>query len=118
MTDIVWPPGLPQDVLVEGYDEQMPNVVIRTQMDAGPPKVRRRYTAGIRTLSFSIDLSRDQAGLFDAFFNDTLKGGSLAFKWVHPRTRAVCRLRFTQPPSLRPVSGRLWTAACKMEILP
>lgn len=35
----VWPVTLPQDVLIDGYDEKVPEMTLRTQMDAGPAKV-------------------------------------------------------------------------------
>jgi len=118
MATIVWPADLPQEVLFDGYDEQLPNVMLRTTMDAGPAKVRRRFTAAIRTISFNIEMTRAQVVLFETFFNDTLKGGSLAFDWVHPRTQAACTYRFTQPPGIQLVTGALCKVACKMEILP
>lgn len=118
MTSIVWPPGLPDDVLVEGYKEGLPKVTVRTQMDAGPPKVRRRQTAAVATLSFSLDLTREQVALLTEFHGTTLRGGSLSFEWRHPRTRAVCQMRFIDPPDPRPLSGRHWVAACTVEVLP
>ena len=46
MADIDWPATLPQEILAEGYEEGLPDVLVRTKMDAGPDKVRRRATAG------------------------------------------------------------------------
>ncbi|QLH37711.1 MAG: hypothetical protein HWD60_00095 [Defluviicoccus sp.] len=42
----VWPSSLPQKPLVDGFSETAPNLVVRSPMDVGPAKVRRRATAG------------------------------------------------------------------------
>ncbi len=54
MSNPVWPPSLPQRPLAQGFSEQAPDTLIRTQMEAGPPKVRRRFTAGIRTMDLQL----------------------------------------------------------------
>ena len=41
-----WPSSLPDHVLQQGHNESLANVTSRSQMDAGPAKVRRRFTAG------------------------------------------------------------------------
>lgn len=118
MTAIVWPMELPQDVLIEGYDEKFSSQTIRTTMETGPAKVRRRTSAGVRSLSVSIDLSRDQADLLDAFYHVTLQGGALAFEWRHPRTQSPCVMRLVDPPSTKPLSGKLWIGKLSLEVLP
>lgn len=87
-------------------------------MEAGPAKVRRRTSAGVDSLSYSIDLTRAQADLLWAFYKDALQGGALPFEATHPRTQAICRLRFLQPPALKPLSGRLWIGKLSLEVLP
>jgi hypothetical protein len=119
MANASWPPGLPQLVAVEGYDEAPPDLTVRTQMDAGPAKVRRRFTAGVRALSLQLDLDSAQVETLDVFFDATLQGGALAFDWVHPRTQAAATLRFVRPPVYRPgASDAAWQAVLQLEILP
>lgn len=113
-----WPGGLPQDVLVEGVQETFADTTIRTRVDAGPALIRRRSTAGLVHVRLQIDLSRDQAELLRAFFDQTLAGGALPFDWIHHRTLAPAVYRFRSPPSLRPLSGQLWRAALELEMLP
>ncbi len=111
MANPTWPASLPQRVAVDGYGEGPPDTTVRTRMDAGPAKVRRRFTAGVRPLSLQIDL--------DGFFGTTLLGGALAFDWVHPRTQAAVTLRFVRPPAYRPLaSDAAWQAVLQLEILP
>ena len=114
-----WPASLPQLVAVEGYEESPPETALRTEMEAGPAKLRRRFTAGVRPLSVLLDLDAAQVETLDGFFVTDLAGGSLRFDWVHPRTQATVELRFLRPPVYRPLgSDAAWRAALHLEILP
>jgi len=115
----MWPATLPQAPLAQGFAERAPNTVIRTAMEAGPDKVRRRFTAGVRQIDCQLRLTPAQVTALDAFFEDTLAGGALAFDWAHPRSGEAATLRFVEPPSYAPVArGRLWQAQLRLEILP
>lgn len=114
----VWPTSLPTRPDQSSYQETVPNTVIRTAMDAGPPKMRQRYTAGIRPFSMSFLLTATQVATLDAFFVTTLSGGSLSFTWVHPRTNNAATFRFVEPPQYSAVSGALYRVIAQMEILP
>ena len=46
----VWPVTLPQSVSWQGYARRIVDSRVRTQMDAGPPKMRPRYRATLSTL--------------------------------------------------------------------
>jgi hypothetical protein len=114
-----WPGTLPQLVAVDGYSEEPPSVTARTQMDAGPDKVRRRTTVGIRPLAVQLDLTKTQVETLDVFFVTTLKGGSLPFDWVDPRNQTAHSLRFVRPPVYRPQGSDVaWRAVMQLEILP
>jgi hypothetical protein len=45
MANIAWPPELPKALPIAGLPKQPQRNAIRTAMDAGPKKARRRYTA-------------------------------------------------------------------------
>lgn len=113
-----WPVTLPQDVLVQGYAEAFPSTTLRTQMDAGPAKTRRRFTASVRPLRVTMPLTRAQVALLDTFYTDTLEGGALEFTWTHPRTLAAVTLRFVSPPQPVPDSGAWWRVDLDLEVLP
>lgn len=119
MVNPAWPAGLPQLVAVDGYGEAPPDTIMRTNMGAGPAKVRRRSTAGIRPLSVLLDLDATQVETLDAFYVETLHGGAVAFDWIHPRTQVAVTLRFVRPPAYRPQgSDASWRAAVQLEVLP
>ncbi len=118
MTNIVWPAALPDSASWEDYQESMPDMVIRTAMDAGPAKVRRRFSAAPTSISGTMLMNSSQVATLDAFFRDSTAGGSLAFSWTHPRTGAEVACRFLSPPQLRHVAGPLWRVELAIEILP
>lgn len=114
----IWPLSLPQAPSWTGFQETSPNTTIRTPMDVGPPKVRRRSTAAVRPLSMQFMLTRDEVATLETFYQTTLAGGSLPFDWVHPRTGAAVSVQFTAPPSYHALGPRHYQAQCQMEILP
>lgn len=111
-----WP--LDDDVLVEGYEETFPELVLRTAMDAPIAKTRRRFTAAAVPIGISLGLSRAEVAVLEAFYLDDLGGGALPFAWRHPRTGAAASLRFTAPPKPMPIDGERWRVALQLEVLP
>lgn len=93
--------------------------MLRSDMDLGPAKVRRRTTANVRLIecAFLIDVS--QRATFDTFFNSTLEGGTLPFELDHPITGTTSDFRFVEEPTYSAVSGSLYFHLnCRLEILP
>lgn len=86
----VWPPSLPQAPLTD-YSETSGALILRTPMDAGPAKLRRR---GQRpdTLSVVYGMTRAQLVALAAFVQDTIKG-TARFGLPHPRTGATVEVR-------------------------
>lgn len=112
-----WPASLPQAPLL-GHSEAAPDVLLRTNMDAGPAKVRRRFTAGVRAVIVPLLLDDAQVTTLDEFFTTTLAGGALRFDHVLPRTGAVVQYRFTAPPEYELIAPSKWRATLKLEVLP
>jgi hypothetical protein len=118
MANDVWPSTLPQKPLVDGYGEDFPENTIRTEMEVGPAKLRRRSTAAPKKITISFLMTQIQVATFETFFNTTLSSGSLPFDWAHPRTGVTESFRFMKPPQIRPASGLLWKVALELEELP
>jgi len=98
------------------YKESPPNNSIRSNMETGPDKIRRRSTAAIRPISFMLFLTEDQIDILDDFYVTTLYSGSLSFNLVHPRTGATVEARFVQPPEYS-AEETMHRASCSLEIL-
>ncbi len=112
-----WPGILPAVPLL-GHRETAPDMVVRTEMDAGPAKLRRRFTAGVRKFQVPLVLSDAQVQALDNFFVTDTAGGSLRFDYMHPRTGAVIKCRFVAPPEYDLVAPSKWRATLSLEVLP
>lgn len=113
-----WPGTLPTHVLVQGYGETPPKLTIESAMEAGPPATRRRFTAGERPIRCRIALTTAQKVTLEAFFEDTLKSGSIPFDWVHPVTRAACVMRLAAPPAFTAESSASFLADLELRVQP
>lgn len=81
---ILWPSILPQYLQVSGYSEALANQLLRSEMDAGPAKARRRFTAATRPVTGDIVVTQEQLAFFRYWFANVIYGGSLRFGWVDP----------------------------------
>lgn len=114
-----WPDAtkLPQYVDQDGYTQTSKNPLIRTEMEAGPAKVRLRYTAVPEEFNISLTLTKIQLGYFITFFKETIHYGADTFLWRHPVTQAISNCRFTGMYSAAP-HGIDFKVTISMEILP
>lgn len=84
MTTIVgpWPSELPQSPLLQGLGfNRIPNTV-SFETEVGDTIDRRRFTGKRTVVSISLpQCTQFQKDLFDEFYDETTKGGSLLFTW-------------------------------------
>ena len=116
MAEIFWPELLPADFLAEGLSIQPQSNVIRTTMDAGPKKARRRYTA--RTVNFSGKqrFDDDELAVFEQFYHVVLADGVLRFNYIDPIFNQMTEFRFTEDYSTTEIGG-LFEVTLPMERL-
>jgi len=76
-----WPEDLPCPSRV-GYSLSFGDGRIKKEAEGGPPGYRRRYSLTPKTATMTVVMTRDQYALFEAFFDETLKAGSLPFTMV------------------------------------
>lgn len=112
-----WPASLPNHLL-NTFKESPPENTIRTSMDVGVDKVRRRTTASPRPISFQMILTGAQTAALDTFYITTTLSGSISFDYTHPRTGVTETVRFTSPPSYSDISGVAYRTDIQLEILP
>jgi hypothetical protein len=114
-----WPGTLPDFVTIDGFQETIPSNVIRSGMDTGPPKLRRRATSAPRPINCTQILTAAQVADLETFYMTTLTGGTQQFTWKNPRTGgAVTTMRFVDPPSwVSAGGGGYYEASYKLEIL-
>lgn len=94
-----WPATIPTDVLLNAITSPTDDGIQRTNMDAGPDKLRPRYMpVASRTLQAALYLTDRQVATIQSFYTDTLKRvGTFTF----PDTvgDAALEWRFTAPPA-------------------
>lgn len=119
-TSYVWPPGLPQNP-EKGFTESVGVSVLRTPMEAGPAKMRKRFKRpGILNVSYL--LSTDQVALLETFVFTTLQG-VFRFNFTHPRTTQLVEVRIVPGQdgtyyAVNYVAPGYWKVALQLEILP
>lgn len=116
---IEWPPLIPFFNSLGDMSRTGPQgATIRTQMDAGPAKVRRRFTAAPMGFSGTTGfMTRAQVEVFEMFFAQDLAMGALPFEARDPVTCTVRTYRFVDSYIVRPVGSRMQISA-ELEILP
>lgn len=73
-----WPTSLPSPSL-EGYGLTAGNPVIRTDMESGPARVRRRFTAAPDTVTLRFTFTDAQMAAFRTFWNTDAQQGAAWF---------------------------------------
>ncbi len=117
-------PTFPTDPLVSSYDRSPPDVVIRSQMDVGPDKLRRRTTANPVNYDMTFLATSAEVANMDAFYSSTLQGGSLTFDFTDPDTGTLYsnKWRFRSAPVARHAftnsTAKYFTVAISLERLP
>lgn len=105
---------------MDGYEEVAPEIVLRSSVDAGPPKVRRRFTANVSQISCRYILTRPQLDIIDDFYFGPAGGGATPFEWMHPWRRVTVRVRFKEPLRYSNAGHPedAWAVSVALEVLP
>lgn len=115
----VWPVTLPQILLVSGYQEGARDNNLRSAMDSGPAKVRRRATAAVRPVKGKLVMTAAQLEIFKSFYADDLLDGSLRFSWTEPTdSGTAAEMRFKEAPAWSAVDPGVYEVNMSLEILP
>jgi hypothetical protein len=100
-----WPSNLQQLINEQGFQIEFGETTLRSEMDVGPQKVRRRYTKPVDEYSTSINIFQSDATAFKQFFNTTLNGGATSFYFNDPFTGTLEVFRFSKPPTISPIGS-------------
>lgn len=120
MPNPTWPASLPQDPYAEdGAGYKPGDNAIRTQMETGPFKQRRRFTNVFETFTFQMVLSKANYATLMDFVKNTVKD-VLPFDWIDFRTGAAATYRFIKRPTVVYYAGDgdYWTVQIELELMP
>lgn len=118
MASISWPGNVPDKPLIDGFSERPGTTTVRTQMDVGPDKLRRRTTAAVSTLTMRMLMTKTEVGNLETFYDGTTAQGSLRFDFVHPRTGSTVEARFVERPRWQIRTDDDYEVQIKLEVLP
>lgn len=104
--------------MLGGYASQDAPNVLRSQVDAGTAKVRRRYTEAVNNVSASISADKTQIKTFDDFYHIDLQSGVNRFTFLDPVTETEKEYRFREPPSYTPITDTQWLISMALEVTP
>lgn len=110
---IPWPAALPQ--CAETWRERDRETLIRTPMETGPPKVRRRFTSPIREFDVGMTLEWTQFEALRDFYDISCAQGVVNHTFVHPYIRQEQIFRFAAPPEISSAGPLAVTVAMKWE---
>lgn len=109
---VAWPESLP--ITRDNYREKPPSRGIRSNMDIGPDKLRKRSTVAVRGITLRLMLTDAQLDIFDEFYDEN---ETLVFDFVDPRTGNTKRTRFVEVSDYD-LQETMWVVALKLEYLP
>lgn len=91
---VTWPADLPSLVPTDEYTEEWDGGTIRSDMDVGSAKVRRRFFRTRRTFARMIYLTAAQYASLLLWYDTVLGGGAVPFQVQHPISGELLLLRF------------------------
>lgn len=113
-----WPATLPQSFHLNGFSREYPENRLRTRVDVGPAKVRRRQTLAAAKMTGNMYLDTTQKTELDTFIETTTISGSLCFNFPVPEGgTVVCRFGEALP-LISMVSPDTYMVTIELEILP
>jgi hypothetical protein len=110
-----WPAILPQGFL-RGFSVKPQDSVLRTQMDVGPDKLRRRVTYSGLDVTGEIICSQAQVEALELFYLETTRSGTTYFTMATPHTDRTYEARFSEPPEVVWRGGNVYQCAIKLEM--
>jgi hypothetical protein len=120
-TSIYWPSAPFPQVPQKGFTESVGVNVLRSPMDIGPAKMRRRG-ARPSTLNVAFILTSAQAATLETFVKTTLLG-TKRFNFLHPRTSSTVEVRIIPQGDgefykLTYIAPGYWQTDLVFEVLP
>lgn len=114
-----WPNTLPKPRLV-GYSIQPQNSVIKTQMEAGPNRYRKRYTAVPMDVRGTLMLNAAQMAVFKAFYQTDINYGADWFTFdglnLGEGYSVASEVHFAEPYQASYLERGLWNVSFNLEV--
>ena len=114
---LTWPPTLPLPT-VQGYGIRPGEAILRTEMEAGPARQRKRFTQVPSRIAVRWLMKREQFALFEAWYRWRAREGGAWFeiKLLGGLGLQVHEARFTRQFEAKLIGGLLWEVTSELEI--
>lgn len=99
-----WPATVPDTFEASGFAYDSDSGVLRTDMDSGPAKARRRFTSTTKNMKGTIIMTRSQFQTWETWFQDTIFHGSLSFTMTDPVHGGSMTVRIVGSKGSKPYS--------------
>lgn len=114
---VIFPEKLPYPT-TEGYTIKPGEAIVRTDMEAGPARQRRRYEQTPSKISVRWVMNREQFSLFEAWYKYYAKEGAEWFVITLLGGLGLLKqeARFTQQFEAKLLNGYLWEITSELEV--
>ncbi len=116
MADNVWPDNVPGCFILGSHNETDSDNLIRSQMDTGPAKVRRRTSAMPRQLSGTLRLTGQELKALRAFIKTALMDGALNFIMNAQAGDGRIVAKFATPISIQRNTGNTYMVSIALDV--
>lgn len=100
------------------WNEQYAENRLRTSVDVGPPKMRRRYTNDLLQVQIGWNFKTELYQELTDFYRVTLRSGTDHFNFPHPVTGNQHKFQFIAPPQIEMIQGKAFGIVCEWEEIP
>ena len=119
--NFLWPSTLPQSPQLDSFSETNGVSIIRSPMDSGPAKMRRR-AARPRTMQVAFFMNAAQLATLDNFIENTIRG-TARFGFTHPIKQSIQEVRIVPQQdglmySMQPITFNWFSVQMQFEALP
>lgn len=112
-----WPSTLPLPS-TGGYQEVLPDNTVRTEMEVGPAKVRKRATSATTKYKISFEMDNTDVNTLETFYRTTINEGADTFDMNDPRNGTSETWRIMGPPQIQALGPVYFRVNVNMEKLP
>lgn len=114
-----WPDSLPAP-RIDGYSRKDTPSFVRTTMDSGASRQRRRFVTTPKTFQQAYRMTQAQLEIFEIWFENQAFGGAaqVLMPVITGAGKSYVQCKFTDTPSIAGVSGsKLWDVTVTLETL-
>lgn len=114
-----WPADVPACPLLDTTQvQQTADAPIRTEMNAGTTRARRKFTLRIARMTFSLRMTNAQVVAFRTFHEETLSDGAARFQMpiLFAGTRRVETAQFAEQPAYDSLGGKLTRVSISLRV--